>query len=116
MARVTTFAGDYDAVNRPELRKKLDRLVFAPDVVLNFTVTFVDSTFIAELLRLDDLRGVNELDRMTVLVDSDGPICRLFEVLGLSERFRVEPRYGTYGSNRRSIAPAFSGRGTVSST
>lgn len=93
MARVTVFSGDYDVTNRADLRKRLDRLAFDSDIILDFSaVTFVDSTCIAELLRLDDLRGVNELERMTIVVDSNGPIRRLFEILGLFERFRVEIR------------------------
>lgn len=91
MARVTVFSGEYDMANRPDLRKKLDRLAFETNVVLDFSgVTFVDSACIAELIRLDDLRAANELDLMTVVVGADGPIHRLFEILGLCERFNVE--------------------------
>ena len=91
MARVTVFSGEYDVANRPELRKKLDRLAFESDVILDFTrVTFVDSTCIAELIRLDDLRDANELGRMTVLVGGNSAIHRLFEILGLGDRFSVE--------------------------
>lgn len=91
MARITVFSGEYDMANRPDLRKKLDRLAFESDVVLDFSgVTFVDSTCIAELTRLDDLRAANELDLMTVVVCANSPIHRLFEILGLCERFSVE--------------------------
>ncbi len=93
MARVTVFTGEYDMVSRPELRKKLDQLAFASDIVLDFSgVTFVDSTCIAELIRLDELRAANDLDRMRIVVDANGPIRRLLEILGLFERFTVEVR------------------------
>jgi anti-anti-sigma factor len=90
MASVTVFRGEYDVASRTQLRKQLERMAFDAGVILDFSaVTFIDSTCVTELLRLQELRDANELDPLTIVVKSKGAIHRLFEVLDLLDRFRV---------------------------
>jgi anti-anti-sigma factor len=90
MAVLVGFSGEYDISSRDKLRRDLDRLASEADVVLDLTrVTFLDSTCLAELLRLHRLRAGNELKSLTVVLKPGGPIYRLLEVVNLTNVWRV---------------------------
>lgn len=84
------LSGEYDISCRDALRRKLDRLVFENEAVLDLTgVMFLDSTCLAELLRLHQLRQANELEPLTFVLKRGGAIDRLFQVVNLAGACRT---------------------------
>jgi anti-anti-sigma factor len=76
--------GEYDLTRRPEV-ESLFATVTGP-VVLDFSkVTYVDSLFLQELIRLRD-----RLERGAVtLMNLDANVSRLFEVMGIGRLFKI---------------------------
>lgn len=90
MAHVVVFAGEYDLANKDGIRRMLRRLESSNDLVLDLTeVTFVDSTFISELIRLEKVRGAKNFDRATVVAPAKSVAGRLLDVVGLTSVFSV---------------------------
>ncbi len=81
------FAGEYDLSCRDRLRTDLDRLSTVQDVVLDLTdVTYIDSTFIAELMRLNGKRSSIGCKRETIVAGNHG-VRRVFDILSLGKIF-----------------------------
>jgi anti-anti-sigma factor len=86
---IVTFAGEYDIAAKERLRADLNRFVDVSNVILDFSaVTFVDSTAIAELVRLHRLRAENLYERETIVVGAPS-LRRLFGLLQLNKIFEI---------------------------
>lgn len=84
---VMMFAGEYDLSCRDRLRRDFERLSNVQDVILDLTdVTYVDSTFIAELMRLNGTRSSLGRARETIVVGNQG-VRRVFDILSLGQAF-----------------------------
>lgn len=88
MTTKVVFTGEYDVAAKERLREEFDRLVNEPIAILDFTaVTYIDSTCVTELLRLRDLRAQSALPPPAILMKSDNPVRRIFEILDLLSAF-----------------------------
>ena len=84
------FSGEYDIGSRDRLRRDLSKLATEGQVVLDLTrVTFIDSTCLAELLRLQQVRDSGGLEPLTVVLKRDGPIYRLLDLVNLTDAWRI---------------------------
>ena len=94
MAHVVVFAGEYDLANKTELRKELSRLHSARDLVLDMSeVTFIDSTFISELILLQNKRKKNGLSGVTVIAPPKSLVRKLFQITGIVSLLHVVEAY-----------------------
>jgi len=66
---VNVFAGEYDLRHQERLRADLDALRADPrDLVLDMSaVTYLDSTFVTELIRLHNMRAIHGVGRLTIV-------------------------------------------------
>jgi len=66
---VTVFAGEYDIFHRAELRADFDALCAEPNtIVLDMSaVTYIDSSFATELIRLHKIRAERGYSRLTIV-------------------------------------------------
>jgi anti-anti-sigma regulatory factor len=65
---VKVFAGEYDLTHQARLRAEFDALHAENSVVLDMSaVTYLDSTFISELIRLHEKRVELGCDRLTIV-------------------------------------------------
>jgi len=66
---VTVFVGEYDLVHQASLRAEFKVLQFeAQNLILDMSaVTYVDSTFIKELIRLHNVRTARGNGRLTIV-------------------------------------------------
>lgn len=65
---VKVFAGEYDLTHQPQLRAEFDALRAENSLVLDMSaVTYLDSIFIGELIRLHNLRTAQGCDRLTIV-------------------------------------------------
>lgn len=91
---VLVFNGEYDLSCKAALRGDLERLANAPRAVLDFDrVTFLDSTAIAELIRLHKLRAENRFERETIVTRNES-VLKLFRLLELTKVFEIVPSLG----------------------
>jgi anti-anti-sigma regulatory factor len=111
---VVIFAGEYDIACKREMRAELEKLVSVQNVVLDFSrVTFIDSTVIAELIRMHRLRAENLFERETMVV-STWSLRKMFDLLQLNKVFRrVETLDEGVGENadEADVRYAFAGDG-----
>lgn len=85
MARIVVFSGEYDLANKDGLRRELERFETSDGLVFDLTdVTFIDSTFLTELVRLEKGRKVNSLGRLTIVSPEGSAVRRLFNMTGLA--------------------------------
>ena len=86
---VVVFAGEYDVSCRAQFRRELGRLASKPALILDFSeVTYLDSTSVTELLRLNHRRAEANFERETIVVRT--PLLRrLFAILQLDRVFNV---------------------------
>lgn len=83
------FSGEYDLSSQQQVRRAFDSLASTDHVVLDFTaVTYIDSTMLAELVRLSSLRVEGRLDAVT-LVTANSNIRRVLSLVRLTEVLRV---------------------------
>lgn len=95
MAHVLVFAGEYDLANKDALRRSLTHLEACDDLVFDLTeVTFIDSTFLTELIRLEKARKANNLSRITIVSPAQSAIRRLFDLTGLASVVTFVETYG----------------------
>ena len=74
---------------KQRLREDLAYLVSVPNVILDFSeVTYIDSTVIAELVRMHRLRAENLYERETIVVQTPS-LRRLFKLLNLQNIFEI---------------------------
>lgn len=65
---VKVFAGEYDLTHQAQLRAEFDALRAENSLVLDLSaVTYLDSTFIGELVRLHTMRTQRGCDRLTIV-------------------------------------------------
>lgn len=88
---VIVFAGEYNLGSKGKLHRELSRLATKPRLVLDFSeVTYMDSTCIAELMRMEQRRSSAGFDPAYVVMKA--PILlRIFTVLTLDRVFCVVP-------------------------
>ena len=79
---VKVFAGEYDLFHREALHADFDALGAKPHaLILDMSaVTYLDTSFVAELIRLHDMRAGRGYDRFTI-VRSSPIVKRVFELL-----------------------------------
>jgi anti-anti-sigma factor len=66
---VKVFAGEYDLVHRAALQAEFDALSAEPHaIVLDMSaVTYLDSSFVTELIRLHKIRAAHGYERLTIV-------------------------------------------------
>ncbi len=66
---VNVFTGEYDLRHQDGLRAEFDALRADPrDLVLDMSaVTYLDSTFVTELIRLHNMRAIHGVGRLTIV-------------------------------------------------
>ncbi len=86
---VKVFAGEYDLTHKARLRAEFDALHAENRLVLDMSaVTYLDSTFISELIRLHEKRAERVCDRLTIV--RAGPIVKkIFALLYIFTFARV---------------------------
>jgi anti-anti-sigma factor len=90
MPHIATFSGEYDLADKEELRTQLDALHDKPDVVLDLSaVTYLDSSFISELVRLHDARKEQGFPTEVLVIQKDSAVERIFSVVGMAPLFNV---------------------------
>lgn len=88
---VMVFAGEYNANSKARLHRELGRLSTKPLLVLDLSeVTYMDSTCIAELMRMEQRRTAAGFER-TTLVTQTPVLKRIFNILTIDRIFRVVP-------------------------
>lgn len=88
---VMIFGGEYDLACKEHLRADLERLANVQDVVLDFTdVTYIDSTVVVELIRMNQIRCSKGYKRETIVLQNPN-IKRLFTLLSLQDVFHFVP-------------------------
>lgn len=104
MAHVVVFAGEYDLANKLGLRREMRRLESSVDLVLDLTdVTYIDSTFIAELIILERARHEKNFGRVTVVSPARSAVRRVFEVSGITSIVGLVESYNGEHGNASSI-------------
>lgn len=94
MAHFVVFAGEYDLANKNQLRKELCRLDSTQNLVLDMSeVTFIDSTFISELILLEKARKKKGLPGVTIIAPAKSLVRKLFEVTGIVPLLNVVETY-----------------------
>jgi anti-anti-sigma regulatory factor len=65
---VMVFAGEYDLTHQSQVRAEFDALRDENHLILDMSaVTFLDSTFVSELIRLHRERADRGCDRLTIV-------------------------------------------------
>lgn len=88
---VVVFAGEYTLGSKNKLHRELNRLATKPRLVLDFSeVSYMDSTCIAELMRMEQRRAAAGFETAFVVMQSP-VLIRIFSVVTLDRVFRVVP-------------------------
>ena len=88
---LAVFAGEYNVGLKARLQRELGRLASKPSLVLDFSeVTYMDSTCIAELMRMEQRRGAAGFEATRIVMHAP-VLLRIFTVLTLDRVFRVVP-------------------------
>src|SRR5215469_9872474 len=88
---VAVFAGEYTLGSKDKLHRELSRLASKPRLVLDFSeVEYMDSTCIAELLRMEQRRSAAGFEAGYVVTQAP-MLMRIFSVLTLDRVFCVVP-------------------------
>lgn len=86
------FADEYDLGARQSLRADFERLLDVNDVVLDLTdVTYIDSAFVHELMRMHDGRSSKGYQRETIVTENDN-LRKIFRILDIERVFRFVAR------------------------
>lgn len=90
MAHRVVFAGEYDIANKDGIQRTLQRFEASEGLVIDLTdVTYFDSTFISELIRLERTRKAQNFERTTIVAPAKSVVRRLFEIAGLAPLFTI---------------------------
>ena len=112
MAHIVVFAGEYDLANKSELRKELSRLHSVDELVLDMSeVTYIDSTFIAELMLLRKARKTKKLSPVTIVAPPKSLVRKLFQVTGLLSVLNVVEAYKREDGSAPSLTLEYAGVG-----
>lgn len=88
-AVVMVFSGEYDLSSQQQLRRAFDSLASTGRAVLDFTaVTYIDSTVLSELVRLNALRLECGLEAVT-LATVNTNILRVLSLVQLTDVLRI---------------------------
>ncbi|HZZ01118.1 MAG TPA: STAS domain-containing protein [Candidatus Baltobacteraceae bacterium] len=94
MAHIVVFAGEYDLANKKELQKELSRLNSVEELVLDLSeVTYIDSTFLSDLISLEKTRRKKRLSSVTVIAPPKCLVRKLFQVTGMMSLLNVVESY-----------------------
>lgn len=86
---VIVFAGEYDLACKEQLRDELVEVYSEPHLVIDLgEVSYVDSSFVTELVKLHQRRNEKHFDT-EVIVLQHPMLRRLFDILALGNIFRV---------------------------
>jgi anti-anti-sigma regulatory factor len=86
---VRVFSGEYDLTHKWALRAEFDAVCLEPNLILDMRgVTYLDSTCVTELLRLNKCRGEKDLGQVTI-VRSAFIVKRIFGILYFRTLFRL---------------------------
>jgi anti-anti-sigma factor len=86
---VMVFAGEYDLTHQAQLRAEFDALQAENHLILDMSaVTYLDSTFASELVRLHQKRAERGCDRLTI-VRAAPIVKKVFELLYIFTFARV---------------------------
>jgi anti-anti-sigma factor len=101
---VVVFAGEYNVGSKQRLHREFSRLATKPRLVLDFSeVTYMDSTCIAELMRMEQRRNAAGFETASVVMKTP-VLIRIFTVLTLDRVFRVVPTVAdAIGSDLESV-------------
>lgn len=92
-AYIATLTGEYDIANQRSLRQQLGRLESCVDLVLDLSqVTYLDSTFISELILFTRDRSMLGFGPPTLVAPSNSTIRRVLTVAGVPKLMRVVDR------------------------
>lgn len=86
---VMVFSGEYDLASRQQVRRAFDSLASVSRAILDFTaVTYIDSTVLSELVRLNALRLEGGLEAVT-LATANSNIRRVLSLVQLTDVLHV---------------------------
>jgi anti-anti-sigma factor len=87
---IKVFVGEYDLTHKARLQEEFSpEHTEARNLILDMSaVTYLDSTFVRELLRLEATRAARGFERMTI-VQVTPAVKRVFAVLGLRTLLRI---------------------------
>lgn len=109
---VVVFAGEYDLATQDRLRQEFLEVHKEPELVIDLTeVSYVDSSFVTELVRLHRRRH-EEVLNPEVIVLRHPMVRRLFDILSLENIFRVVETLDealAHNGKTMSVRYAFSG-------
>lgn len=89
MKSVVVFAGEYTLGSKEKLHRELGRLATKSRLVLDFSeVSYMDSTCVAELLRMEQQRSAAGFEAAYVVMQAP-VLARIFSVLTIDRVFRV---------------------------
>lgn len=112
MAHVVVFAGEYDVANKQGLRRELRRLASSDDLVLDLTqVTYIDSTFIAELILLERERHAKNFGRVTIVSPTESCVRRVFDICGMTATLALVESYAAGRDNAPNLIVEFAATG-----
>jgi anti-anti-sigma factor len=95
MPYIATFSGEYDLADKEEIRARFDTLHDESDVIIDLSaVTYLDSSFLGELVRLHEARQKNELPTETLVIPHGSAVERIFAIVGLAPLFNVVESIG----------------------
>lgn len=90
VATVIVFAGEYDIASKDRLRRELESLESESSLVIDFSeVTYVDSSCITELLRMNHARRAKGYETAAIVVKRGNAVRRIFEIADLPALFKV---------------------------
>jgi anti-anti-sigma factor len=86
---VMVFSGEYDLTQKLSVRADLASLLGESEIILDMSeVTYLDSTFVSELMRLRAHRADRNLQTPSI-VRTSASVKRLFSLLNLAACFRL---------------------------
>jgi anti-anti-sigma factor len=90
MPNVVTLSGEYDLNNKEALHIKFAALQNETDLVFDLSaVTYLDSGFLGELVRLHNARTRSGLPKETLVISRDSVVERLFGIVGVGPLFKI---------------------------
>lgn len=86
---VIVFTGEYDLAYKDQLRKQLLGVHLEPSLVLDLSeATYIDSSFVTELVKLHHARDAHGFGPETIVLRHP-MLQRLFDILDLNTTFRI---------------------------
>jgi anti-anti-sigma factor len=87
---ILVFSGEYDFGCKAEFAHELEAVATEDHVVLDFReVTYLDSSCLTELVRLQSNRRSMQLEPFTIIANADSCVTRIFEITELTSLFHI---------------------------